>query len=183
MNLHPLVPLLLCLSISACGSNGNADGAGGEGNGSTSSSSLASCALQTDVSGGTSIQFTGKDDAACATLHSFDSGLDGIFIGNDAKGTLELMVDNVTEGETGSDYPTRILVTSTAKEHWQGSGCLTSLNEHRLLKTEASEIGELRHYQVSGEGSCNEALDALATGGDGVTIGPFAFRAEFTWRD
>jgi len=135
------------------------------------------------VAGGTAIQFTGKNDAACATQHSFDTGLDGVFVGTNAKGTLELVVDDVTEGETGSDYPTRITVTSPAKERWQGTGCLASITEHRLVKTEASEIGELRHYQVGGEGSCSKPLESVPAGSDAVTLGPFAFRAEFTWRD
>jgi hypothetical protein len=178
MTIHAFLSIALCVSVSACGGSddGNADGGNG-------SSSLGICGIKADVAGGTAIEFTGNDDAACATPHSFDSGLDAIFIGTNAKGTLELVVDDVTEGETGSDYPTRITITSTAKEHWQGAGCLTSLSEHRLVRTEASALGELRHYQVSGEGSCRTPLDSVPAGGDAVNIGPFAFRAEFTWRD
>lgn len=177
MTLRALLPTVLCLTISACGDSGD------EQNGSTSSSSLGTCGIRADVAGGTAIQFTGKDDAACATQHSFDTDLEGLFIGTNAKGTLELTVLDVAEGETGSSYPTRVAVTNTAKERWQGTGCLASISEHRLVKTEASEIGELRHYQVSGEGTCAEPLESVPAGGDAVTIGSFAFRAEFTWRD
>jgi hypothetical protein len=180
--LRALLPTVLCLTVSACGNSGDSGGGAG-GGGSTSSSSLGTCGIRADVAGGTAIQFTGKDDAACATEHSFDTGLDGSFIGTDAKGTLELIVDDVAEGKTGSDFPTRIVVTSPAKERWQGTGCLTSISEHHLVKTEASEIGELRHYQVSGEGTCAKPLDSVPTGGDAVTLGPFTFRAQFTWRD
>lgn len=181
MTARALLLTVLCLTVSACGNSGTGgDGSGGGGNGSTT---LGTCGIRADVTGGTAIQFTGKDDAACATQHSFDAGLDGLFIGTNAKGTLELIVDDVAEGQTGSDYPTRVVVTSPTKEHWQGTDCLTSISEHRLVNTEASEIGELRHYQVSGEGTCTKPLDPVPTGGDAVTIGPFAFRAEFTWRD
>jgi hypothetical protein len=139
--------------------------------------------LLATVSGGATIEFFGKDDVACATQHSFDSGLDGTFIGVNAKGTLELVVDDVTEGEIGDDYPTRITVTSAAKERWQNAACLTSFSEHRLTSTEASEIGELRRYQVSGEGECAEPFESAPEGGPTVTLGRFAFRAGFTWRD
>jgi len=170
----------------SCGSgdeHGSAGAAGESGvGGNASSTGLGTCGLRTNVSGGTDIGFTGRDDAACTTLHSFDAGLDVIFSGTDAKGSLELIVDDVLEGETG-DYPARIVVTSTARENWQGEGCTATLSEHRLLRTEASTLGELRHYQVSGEGSCTAALESVPAGSPSVTVGPFAFRAELTWRD
>lgn len=174
--LRPLVLALLAGGLSGCG-----DG-GGDGNGSPSSS-LGTCGIRADVTGGTTIHFTGANDAACATQHSFDTGLDAAFLGLNAKGTLELIVDSVTEGATGDDYPTRIVVTSPAKERWQSAACLASISEHRLVKTEASAIGELRHYQVSGEGACTDPLAATPAGPDPVTLSTFAFRAQFTWRD
>lgn len=176
-----LVVLASSFAHTACssGTSGSEDANSGD----PSSAVHGSCGLRSEVTGGTTIQFTGRDDAACATLNSFDTGLDAVFIGTAAKGTLELVVDQVTEGATGLDYPTRALVTSTAKEHWQGSDCLTSISEHRLLRSEASELGELRHYQVSGTGSCSAPLEATPAGPAAVTVGDFAFRAEFTWRD
>ncbi len=175
--------LLLAIATVSCGSDDQhrADAAGGADDGSNATG-LGTCGLRTKVSGGTDIDFTGKDDAACATQHSFDTGLDGIFIGTETKGTLELLVDDVTEGEVG-EFPARVVVTSTARENWQGAGCTATLSEHRLLRTEASTIGELRHYQVSGEGTCADPLESVPAGGAPVTVGPFAFRAEFTWRD
>lgn len=182
--------VLVSLGSSACsGAEGTgaeagaAGGSGGESNGSTSPPALGACAVQAEVTGGTTITFTGKNDAACATLTSSERGLDMIFIGENAKGTLEVIVDDVAEGETLADYPAKVVVTSTAKEHWQGAGCVASLSEHRLVKTDASELGELRHYQVSGAGTCREPLDSVPTGNAAVTLDAFAFRAEVTWRD
>jgi hypothetical protein len=166
-----LFPTLLCLTP-ACGNSGD------EGSGS-----LGECAIRAHVTGGIDLRFTGKDDAACATQHSFDADLQALFIGTNAKGTLDLVVHDVAEGQTGSDYPARIIVTAQTQARWQGNGCLASISEHRLLEVEASEIGELRHYQVSGEGSCSEPLEAVSAGADTATLGAFAFRAEFTWRD
>jgi len=179
-----LVFLVLGLASSACGSSADKgrNGGGGEGN-EPSGSSLGTCGLRSEVSGGATIHFTGQNDVSCTTLHSSSTGLDAIFSGLNAKGSLELIVDDVTEGQTGSDFPTRIVVTDTARANWQGSDCLTSISEHHLLSTEASAIGQLRHYQVTGVGTCNTDLDSLPAGDTAATVGPLAFRAEFTWRD
>lgn len=165
---------LLCLVLSGCGSSDD---------GAAHSSSLGACGVRVAITGGTSIDFSGHDDAACATLHSFDAGLDAVFIGSNAKGTIELAVRSVTEGETGSDYATHVNVTSAAKEHWQSDDCLTSITEHRHSSTEQSSLGELRHYQVTGNGSCSAPLESAPAGGEPVTVGAYEFRAEFTWRD
>jgi hypothetical protein len=128
------------------------------------------------------MHFTGKNDAACVTQHSFDAGLDVWFIGTNSKGSLELSIDGVAEGETGDDYPTRVIVTSPADESWQGTACLASISEHRLREVEVSAIGELRHYLVGGESTCADPLASVA-GGAPATLGPVTFRAQFTWRD
>jgi hypothetical protein len=159
------VSTLSCFALTACGAP------------------LGTCGLRTDVGGASTLRFTGEDDAACATQHSFDTGLEVLFIGTNAQGSLELVVDDVTEGEVGSDYPTHVVVTNPASERWQSSRCRASISEHRLVETELSEIGELRHHRVSGDGSCAEPLERTPAGGDSVTLGPFAFRAAFTWRD
>jgi hypothetical protein len=145
--------------------------------------SLGTCGLRAEVAGGASIRFTGNDDAACAAQHSFDTGLDLMFLGTNAKGSVEVMVDDVTEGVTGSDFPTRLLVTSAAREHWQGGGCLVTIGEHRLVRTEASALGELRHYQVSGHGTCSDSIASMPAGAPAVTVGEFNFRSGVTWRD
>ncbi len=175
--IHALFPAVLCLTLPACGDSG------GDGNAPTGSSESGTCSIRADVAGGTSLRFTGKDDAACATLHSVDVELDAVFIGENGKGSLAVRISTVTEGETGTDFPTRVIVTSSGKEQWQNNGCLTSISEHRAVKVENSEVGELRHYQVSGEGTCTEPFGTGSEGSDPVTLGPFGFRAPFTWRD
>jgi hypothetical protein len=171
-----LLPVALCLGLSAC------DGSD-EGGGSPESSALGTCGIRADATGGTTVHFTGRNDAACATQHSFDAGLDVLFVGTKDQGTFELAIDDVIEGETGSDFPTSVSVTNDEGERWQASGCLTSISEHRLLEVEASAIGELRHYQVSGEGSCSDTLTPSTTGLEPVTATAFTFRSQFTWRD
>jgi hypothetical protein len=174
MTIRAFLLVVACVTLPAC-DDGSAAGEG--------PTTLGTCGIRAEVSGAASIRFTGVDDAACATQHSFDTGLDVLFIGTNSKGTIELAVDDVAEGETGSDYPTRVVVTSMTNERWGSNGCLASISEHRLLELESSEIGELRHHRVSGEGRCAASLEAESAGADGVTLGPFTFRAEFTWRD
>lgn len=163
---------LLCLGITACG--------GGEDNGDASSEST--CALRAEVSGAAAIRFTGKDDAACLTQHSFDSGLDVSFSGLGGKGVLELDIDGVGEGETGEDYAAEVWVRSGDGQRWRGASCTATITEHDLLEIEASEIGELRHYQVVGNGHCEEPLESVPAGEEPVTVDAFSFRAQFTWR-
>lgn len=166
---------LLCLALMACG--GNDDDESGD------TGTQGTCSLRTDVSGGTSLRFTGKSDAVCLTQHSFDTGIDALFSGLNGKGTFELTIDDIAEGETGDDYAVQIVVTNADRERWQGMGCVASITAHDLVEVEASEIGELRHYQVAGEGSCWDALESVPVGSDSVTVGPFGFRAQITWRD
>jgi hypothetical protein len=156
---------------------------GGGGSDGQNSSALGSCGIRAEVSGLIAIQFTGKDDAVCATEHSLGSGLNATFIGIGGKGTLELTVDAVIEAETGSNFPTHVVITGPEKEHWQRDNCVTSISEHRLLNRESSSIGELRHYQVSAEGTCKDTIGEESPGPASTTFSPFAFRAEFIWRD
>jgi hypothetical protein len=167
--------LLLCCSPSACGSDDDHQLAGAD--------ALGSCGVEARLSGGSSLRFTGDDDAACATQHSSESGLEVMFVGVSAPGSFELQIADVTEGETGAEFETRVIVVDAANERFQGNDCSTSVSEHRLLETEASTIGELRHYQVSGEGACPSPLSPLNAEVGEAALGGFAFRAQFTWRD
>jgi hypothetical protein len=169
------IALVWCCSLPACGSDDDHKSAG--------SDALGSCGVEAQLSGGSSLRFTGNDDAACATQHSFDSGLEVMFVGVSADGSLELQIADVTEGETGADFTTRVIVVDAANERFQANDCLTSVSEHDLLETETSNIGELRHYQVGGEGSCPSPLTPLNAAVGEATLGSFAFRAQFTWRD
>jgi len=138
--------------------------------------------MRAEVTDGTVVRFTDSNDAACATQHSFSSGLEAVFVGNGAKGAIELVIANVTEGETGGDYPTRLELSNGAGESWKSDDCLTSITEHELLRTEETELGEFRIYRVVGEGRCAEPLGSVTAGGNAAVLDSFAFHAEFTWR-
>jgi hypothetical protein len=166
-----MIPVV-CVALWACsGDGGERDTASG------------GCSVQADVTGAVALTFTGQDDAACAIQHSFDNGLDVRFIHVNASGSLDLSISDVMEGETGGDYRTRVSVTNDDNARWQSDACLASIDEHRLLDTEASEIGELRHYDVTGRGSCPAALQPVSAGANETTVSSFRFQVRFTWRD
>lgn len=168
------VALLAACGSLACGSSAD----GGQGG---STAGLGTCGLRASVSGALAATFTGQDDAACLTQHSFDESLDVDFIHTSADVSLGLSVAAVLEGETG-EYQTQVSVTSEDGGRFASLDCTTSITEHRLVETEASVLGELRHYQVSGEGACASALESASDESE-VTLADFGFRAQFTWRD
>lgn len=170
--LRSLLVAIVSCHLLACGSSGDSTGSAAE---------LSTCGLRTSFGGGVSASFTGHDDVACLTQHGFDAGLDADFVHPSSKVTVSLAIDDVVEGETGEHFPTHLRVMSDAGA-WQSDACAMSLSEHHLLQTEASTIGELRHYQVSGHGSCSEPLHGAGGLAD-TSVAELEFRAQFTWRD
>jgi hypothetical protein len=143
---------------------------------------LSSCGVAAQLSGGIVATFSGKDDAACVTSHSFDQGVNAGFLQIESKYTLQLDVPEVAEGEVG-DFAASVRVANQTNQAWGSDDCRVDLSEHALVKTEASELGELRHYQLSGHGWCDSALEPLGTDvGGSVEIGEFDFRVQITWR-
>jgi len=168
--------LVFALTLSGCSDSSDGDGDGGDPDAGT-------CSLRADLSGGLSFRFTGKSDAGCATQHSFDTGLDVAFIAVEGQHRLDLWVNDVVEGGTGEGFPAVVTVLGPASQRWRSSTCVASVTEHDLVGVEASELGELRRYQVAGEGSCAEALERVSGDGEPLTLGALRFRARFTWRD
>lgn len=171
MRVGAVVPLLL--GLIGCGGDGDGDG--------SMNSISGTCGVRAEVSGAATFNYSGGDEAACLTQHSSGAGIELNFVSTAPKGSLEIWIDELLEGQTGSGFQARVAVT--AAKVWQSTTCVASVSEHRLLSTEASSLGELRHYQVSGDGSCPEALAPVRDPGEAITIQPFAFRAQVVWRD
>jgi hypothetical protein len=125
------------------------------------------------------------DSAACLVSHSFDSGLFASFAPDFSGLSLSLDIANVTEGQTGSGFPTEIGVTREDERRYSTSpaGCSATLTEHELEGTETTEIGEERLYHVVGTAACTEPALPEDGGSGQVSIADVAFVFTAVWRD
>jgi hypothetical protein len=168
-----VVLLLGAVLACGCGSDDDRDAGG-----------LAhSCALGVELSGALSRSQRASEELACLTQHSFDSGVDNVFLSANAELRFALDIADVEEGATGQ-YPARIEVQVEAQRFQTApSGCGVNVTEHALVSRENTEIGEVRHYRVVGSGSCSTPAAPVNAQGDPVTIGAFQFRLPAVWRD
>jgi hypothetical protein len=158
-------------------------GLGCSAEGNSGAAALGTCGVAAQLSGAANASFSGNDDAACVTAHSFDTGVNAGFLHVDSKYTLQLDLPEVGEGEVGA-FMAAVRFSNQSNQAWNSDDCQVDLSEHALVKTEASELGELRHYQLSGHGWCDSALEPVGTDSAGsVEIGEFDFRVSITWRD
>lgn len=149
----------------------------------SSAAALGDCGLAAQLSGSVMASFSGNDDAACVTSHSFDQGVNAGFLHVDSKYTLQLDIPEVEEGQAGS-FAASVRFANQTNQAFSSDDCRVDLSEHTLVNSEASELGELRHYQLTGHAWCDSALEPVSTDTSGsVEIGEFDFRVQITWRD
>jgi hypothetical protein len=136
-----------------------------------------------ELSGALSRSQRASEELACLTQHSFDSGVDNVFLSTNAELRFALDIADIEEGATGQ-YPARIeLQVEAQRFRTAPGGCSVNVSEHALVSRESTEIGELRHYRVAGSGSCSDTANRVNEPGAPVTIGPFEFRQPAVWRD
>ena len=167
---------VLALLLVACG--GDDDAGGG-------SESKPSCAFGATLSGDVLGTFDANKDLACLISHSFESGIDVVFITGEGASTVELGIDDVTEGQTGTAFPAtiRLSLEDGGDYATPTGGCTATVTEHQLEKTEMSAIGELRHYQVAGAAVCAEPAISSAPETGAITFDDVTFRIPAVWRD
>ena len=157
-------------------------GCGGD-DGRDAGSLAGSCALAVELSGALSRSQRASEQLACATQHSFDSGVDCVFLSSNADLRVALGIADIEEGETGQ-FPASVEVSMDAQRfRTTPNGCSVSVTEHVLTSRESTEIGEVRRYRVAGSGSCSEPAKRVNEQGESVTVGPFQFRQPAVWRD
>jgi hypothetical protein len=168
-----LMLLATSLCAFACGGNDDSDGADTD----------TTCSLQTELAGGLQASRDDFDGVACGTQHSFDSGIDNVFISVDPTYTFDLGIEDVREAELGS-YAAHVAVGFEGRR-WSTlpRACSVTIDRHLLESREASNIGEQRHYRVSGSGTCSVPAKSADTTLADVTIRPFFFHIPVTWRD
>lgn len=171
-----LVVSALGFAFAACG--GDDDGDGG--------TSEATCGMGATLTGDVNESFSADEDsAACLVSHSFDSGLFASFAPDFSGLSMSLDIANVTEGQTGSGFPTEIGVVREDERRYatSASGCSATITEHELESTEMSSIGEERLYHLVGTATCTEpALPEDGMSGQ-ITIADVAFVFTASWGD
>jgi len=148
------------------------------------------CSIGVTLSGDVQGTLSVLDEVACGINVSLDSGIDVVFIPLRAITGIELRIGEVTEGETGGPFPTRVGVTTEEDPTTQqvrryatsSVGCNVEISEHRLEGTQMSVLGEERHYQVVGTGSCGESAVPADMMGE-IVLSDFVFRATAIWTD
>ena len=148
------------------------------------------CSIGVTLTGDVQATFSARDETACGINVSLDSGIDVAFIPLRAISGIELRIGDVTEGETGGPFPTGVGVTTeedptTQQVRRYGTssvGCNVEIGEHRFEETQMSVLGEERHYQVVGTGSCSESAVPADMMGE-IAVSNFVFRATAIWTD
>ena len=142
-----------------------------------------SCALGVELSGALSRSQRASEHLACLTSHSFDSGIDNVFLSTAAELSVELSIADIAEGQTGR-FPAGVELELDAQRfRTSPNGCSVTVTEHAFFSRESTEIGELRRYRVVGSGSCSEPANGVNEPAQSVTVGPFQFRQPAVWRD
>ena len=119
------------------------------------------------------------------TFHSFESGVEIIYIPASRLSTFGITIEEVTEGEVGAAFPAQVdVIVDDSRWATSPDACAVDVEEHALELTEDSAIGEMRHYRIAGKGACPiPALPSSAEATGEVTIGSFRFAGSAVWRD
>ncbi|HEY6560236.1 MAG TPA: hypothetical protein VI072_23285 [Polyangiaceae bacterium] len=166
--------VILFGALVTCGCGGDDDRDAG--------SLSGSCALGVELSGAISRSQRPSEQLACATQHSFESGVDNLFLSTNAELRFELGIADIEEGATGQ-YPAHVEILVEARRFRTATnGCSVNVTEHALVARENTEIGEVRRYRVVGSGSCSAPAEPVNEQGEPVTVGSFQFRQPAVWR-
>jgi hypothetical protein len=142
-----------------------------------------SCSLGVELGGAVSRSQRVSEQLACATQHSFESGVDNLFLSANAELRFELGIADIEEGATGQ-YPAHVeILVEAHRFRTAPNGCSVNVTEHALVARENTEIGEVRRYRVVGSGSCSAPAEPVNEQGEPVTVGAFQFRQPAVWRD
>jgi hypothetical protein len=166
---------VLAFALFGCGDD---DGDGGDG------ASDESCAIGVTLSGDVNQTLSANDDAACIVSFSYDSGIDAGLTTLSADLSIQVGIDAVTEGQTGSGFPTEMGVTLDNGPSYSTSptGCSATITEHEREGTGTGELGE-RDYRVVGTATCTEpALREDGTAGQ-ILLSNISYVIPAVWSD
>jgi hypothetical protein len=167
------------------GSVACSDGSGGGGQ-PTVFSADTTCGAALALDGAlTSSVPPSRSSTACSSQTSFDSGIDvGFAFVESELSRVELAVDDVLEGETGSGFPARLEIVHDDGREWRGQGCTAEISEHAHVGP--GELGWER-YRLRGSVACERAASVSAGGGDAgasedaLELESFTFVVTLSW--
>lgn len=138
------------------------------------SSAPSTCAMSASFTGGLSGSSSG--DPACLTSFAGSSSIDGSFVFLSGPiDTVELEIDDVDMGETGSTFPAMVRVTARDGGRWTGT-CAAAVTGHVLYGP--AELGD--RYRAEGTVTCATPL-VSDDGSPAATVTHLDFVMTSTW--
>jgi hypothetical protein len=124
-----------------------------------------------------------RSSTACSSQTSFDSGIDvGFAFVESELSHVDLAVDDVLEGETGSGFPARLEIVHDDGRAWRGQDCTAEIGEHAHVGP--GELGWER-YRLTGSVACESAASVgVGDGGasdDALEVESFTFVVTLSW--
>ena len=165
---------VLACALFGCGD----DDGGGDG------SSDSSCGIGVTLSGDVNQTLDVDDNAACVVSFSYDAGINAGLTTLSANLSIQIGIDAVMEGQTGSGFPTEMGVTLDNGPSYSTSptGCSATITEHEREGTQTGELGE-RDYRVVGTATCTEPAvreDGMA---GQITLSNISYVIPAVWSD
>jgi hypothetical protein len=141
--------------------------------------SESTCTLALASSGDFSAELTKGSSVGCTTLQSSGAGIDVTYtpVDDPAIASVDLVIDEVTKGQTGADFPATVTVHHDDGRAYTASDCTVAIDGHESRGP--AEFGET--FAVHGTGTCASA--ATESGGGNLTLGSFEFDVQVTWAD
>jgi hypothetical protein len=120
-----------------------------------------------------------NSSTACASQTSLGSGIaTGFLFVESELSRVELEVDDVLEGETGSAFPARLRIVHDDGREWLGERCTAELAEHEHVGP--GELGwEL--YRVVGSVACDGAASIRDGSAPALQVQSFDFVVTLSW--
>ena len=162
----------LLLLVTACG-----DDAGGESGGFPQGTT---CGAALEVNGGLDLSISpSRTSTGCVSSVSHDSGFAVGFLFVDSElASARVEIENVTEGETGEDFPAQLSFVHDDDREWSVANCVAEVTEHEYVAP--NELGWKR-YRVSGSVECTSASSVDERATEALDVRSFAFIATISW--
>ena len=162
-----------------CGGGDDDDG-GASADGSGGFSRDTTCGVALALGGALDLTVApSRSAAACATQTSFDTGIDAGFVfAEGALDHVELVIDDVHEGETGASFPAHVTIVHDDGREWSAQDCSAAISQHEHVGP--GELGWER-YRVVGSVACEAPLPEEDGAKPALELESLRFVATISW--